>query len=257
MTEEAVENTEPPVEYTDVEKKAMELGWKPDKESLPEGKEFVTAPEYIANGKYIGTIIDLQKQNKKQGRELDEVKSTLGELSAHHKRVAEVEFQRAIESLKQQKVQALDDQDHARAVEIDDKITETKNQAASQPAARQKNPDYEEWIVDNGWYEEDAIMQGAANSVAAEYTRDNPKATDKQLYKHVEAEIKKAFPGRFATPKRERPSAVEGAGNTGRSRKAGITRSDLSPEERAMMDKFVKGGIMSEREYLNDLEKIL
>ena len=34
-------------EYTDTERKALKMGWNPDKDSVPEGKEWVDAGEFV------------------------------------------------------------------------------------------------------------------------------------------------------------------------------------------------------------------
>ena len=65
----------------------------------------------------------------------------------------------------------------------------------------------------------------------------------------VAKRMKAEFPHKFENANRRTPAAVEGSTPT---RKPGKTRADLPPEARTAMDKWVKQGLLTEKQFLGD-----
>jgi hypothetical protein len=92
-------------------------------------------------------------------------------------------------------------------------------------------------------------MRAYADRLGAELATSYPPG---QVLQMVEKEVKKEFSHKFTNPKSSRPMAVEPAGRGG-------TKSDsfqLTPDERDIMRKFVRSGVMTEKEYIAELQKV-
>lgn len=244
-------------EYTDTELRAMEKGWSPDKENLPEGKEWVDAGEFLRNEKFFAEINKLKRETR-------QTKQAFEALKEHHRKVQEVERSNLLEQLKRQKKAALEEADHDAVIEIDEQISEVKSakpEAVTEPAAG-GNEAFETWVEHNQWYTNDADMRQTADELGAAYfMRSGNKASPDEIYEYVEKRIKTLYSDKFAKPasrKRATP-AVEGA-STGRSQQRTTARKatakDLSPDQRKVMKQFVKTGALTEQEYIDELIKI-
>ncbi len=72
-----------------------------------------------------------------------------------------------------------------------------------------------------------------------------------EVLKEVEAQVRKEFPEKFTNPNRSRPGAVEGTTNKGTSSKEVYALSD---DERNVMTRLVKSGILTKEQYIADLK---
>ena len=83
------ENLEPdaPVEYSDVEKEAMESGWiPPDRfDKAGKDKDFISAEKYVENGSFF-------KKINAQKKEIDDLRSTVTGITEHNKKVTQLTF---------------------------------------------------------------------------------------------------------------------------------------------------------------------
>lgn len=251
--EEVVENNEP--EYTDTEMRAMEKGWNPDKESVPEGKEWIEAGEFLRNESFFTEI-------RKLKRELNSTKKSFDVLKEHHKKVAEVEREKVLTELKRQKKAALEDEDHAAVVEIDDKIQDVKSQNVDVVEEQEiDNTLFNEWVDRNSWYETNNEMRTIADELGAGYVATrNGKFDPAKLYDHVEKQIKRMYPDEFGfAPKKSRSKpTVEGASASrgGKSSKSKFTERDLNDEQRQVMKRLVSSGVLTKEAYIDELVAI-
>jgi hypothetical protein len=243
-------------EWTDTELKAMEKGWNPDKDAVPEGKEWIEADEFLRNESFFTEI-------RKLKRELNQTKKTFDELKEHHKKVAEAERAKVLDDLKRQKRLALEDDDHDAVIEIDDKILEVKTQKPDDTMSQDDHNElFEAWVEKNSWYETNQEMREMADDLGnAYYMRTQGKATPTQIYEHVEKQIKRIFKDDFGvkTPTRKSTPSVEGASASrgGKTKsKSKFTERDLSDDQRKVMNRFVKQGVLSKEEYIEQLIEI-
>jgi hypothetical protein len=108
MTEEVkpVENEvqeniqDTPIEVSDIEKKALELGWRPKSEFHGAEDEFIDAKEFVRRQPLFDKI-------EAQSRQLKTVTRTLNELKEHYTKVNEAAYNRAISELREQRKEAL------------------------------------------------------------------------------------------------------------------------------------------------------
>lgn len=244
--EEAIQSGETDAQdYDDAdptERRARQQGWKPYEEWDGDPDEWVGAEAFVVRGELFNKL-------KKQSKTINELNQVVQDLSEHHKKVKENEFKKAIDYLKRQKKEALEDEDYDKAVEIDDQISETRQDwEKNQQKQTQEtvNPEFDEWRAkpENQWYENSRVMRAAADQIAVEYAQSNPKANFQEVVSHVEQEMKKEFPEKFKTGQKKPHSGVNepsytGSGSTGKKSKKALVK--LMNEEQTKIAKRLSG----------------
>ena len=249
MADEITPELEAP-ELSPTEQKAMESGWVPKEEFQGDEHKWVDAGEFLRRG-------ELFKKIEDQGKQLKDVRSALNELKKLNSQVQEVEYKRALETLKAQKKAALEDGDADAVIAVDDRIDMVKEQqkALQQAPAPsedgQEHPEFVAWTEQNNWYKTSTPMKAFADALGQELRAAGNSPS--QVLKKVAEEVRKEFPNKFRNPNQDKPGAVEGGSGRGVSSTAKFTLSD---EERSVMNKFVRQGVMSEKEYIEQLKKV-
>ena len=240
---------------SDIEVRAMEMGWRPKEEWDGSDDDFIEAKEYVRRKPLFDKI-------EHQSRELKEIKKTLTALQEHHKAVKETEFKRALEYLKAEKVKALEEGDAHKAAELDDQILDVREKqkeakaAQGQPSPEQQelHPDFVQWVGNNKWYQKDAELREFADSVGQAYAKAHPGVDPTVVLKHVSERVKKAYPEKFSNPNREKSPSVDGGSSSGRSRSS--DSFELTPDEEKVMKTFIRQGIMTKDEYIKQLKSV-
>lgn len=223
--EEQLEQEQEQPEYSETELQAMDEGWIPPDRFNPEeqGKDFVSAEKFLENGSFFKKIKSLKT-------EVDGLKTTISKINDHNRKVAEreqqklaQEYEAQIARLKAEKVQALEEGDHRRVVEIDDQMRQTPEPKTPEPEV---SPVYENWIKENDWYNKDDFLSDEADVLASEYKRRNlpPEVALPRITEHLMAKYPEKFKKTPAHP------SVEGGGHKPRSTK-GISEKDLTSDE--------------------------
>ena len=229
----------PELEYTDVEKQAMEDGWIPPEraDELPEGKKHLSAEEYLERGTFFKKIDTLKKKVEDQDK-------TISNLASHYEKVVEnerVKAQREMESqiakLKAEKVEALDQGDSARVVEIDDQMQQIRQ--APQPQG--EHPALKAWKKENPWYGDDEFLSIEADMMGTELGRR--QVPIEVALPKIEQHLKAKSPERFQTPDRDKPPTVEGATPPSKPSKS-FGEKDLTQEEREVYKNFERNGVI-------------
>lgn len=239
--------------YTDTEKRAMAQGWVPKDQFTGSGK-WRDAEEFLDRGELFAKIDE-------QNRKIKATENVLEELKKHHRKVADTEYQRALNFLRQEKKNALLDGDADKVIAIDDQIDAAKAEQAKalqeierlQHAQVQEvpNPHFVAWVNRNSWYQTDKAMKIYADTVGEDLAKrgmHNPT----EILEEVERRTKKEFAHKFTNPNRSKPGAVDGGGA-----RTGGARSDnfqLTPEETQVMNKLVRGNVMTKEEYIAEIK---
>ena len=242
---------------------ATQLGWREDYT----GEDAVDAATYILRSKDIQK--SMGKHNKDLKDQLNLLNGSVEALKQHNEKVYQSEVKRlqaeiaglkkerkaAIELADVEKVEALDSQIEDLQKDIATPKTDDKSSVTS-------NQVYEEWVKDNQWYITDPEMAQYADAVAQNYVG----APLERIYSLVRSKVQEVFPEKFevskpnqntnsSEPKPIGPtSPVERPANKGAS--TGFTKADLTPDQIAIMNQFVRGGIMTEEQYINDIAKM-
>ncbi len=243
------------VEPTSVELNAMDAGWVPKEEYLKkehaEEHKWVDAGEFLRRG-------ELFKKIEDQSKQLKDVRSALNEMKKLHGQVREVEYKRALDALREQKKTALQEGDAEAVIAADERIDLVKEQVkqlqAEPPAVQEsstEHPEFVAWQEQNNWYRSSVPMKAFADALGQELSRAGNSPSE--VLRKVAAEVRKEFPNKFRNPNQEKPGTVESGGNRGTSSKGSIVLTD---EERRVMNNFVRQGVLTEKQYLEDLKKV-
>ena len=253
MADELIpEGNAPEIEHTPTELKAIESGWVPKEDFQGDEHKWVEAGEFLRRG-------ELFKKIEDQGKQLKDVRSALNEMKKLNSQIQEVEYKRALDTLKAQKKAALEDGDADAVIAADDRIDMVKEQQKEMqrqsPVAQSdegsEHPEFVAWTEQNNWYKSSTPMKAFADALGQELARAGNSPSE--VLKKVAAEVRKEFPNKFRNPNQDKAGAVEGG--SGR----GVTTTgkfSLSDEERSIMNKFVRQGVMSEKEYVEQLKKV-
>jgi hypothetical protein len=265
-TEDTVEGVDPPISegtegtgvvisneptYTEAEQQAMAQGWVPKDQYSGTGR-WRSAEDFLDRGELFATI-DSHK------RRADQLDRTLNDLKKHYKKVSQTEYNRALSTLREEKIQALDNGDTRKAVEIDEQIAEAKEDFTksvqefdAQPAQPQgPAPEFVVWVARNSWYQNDPVMKGAADAIGDDVVAKTGERNPTKILLEVERRIKQEFPHKFNNANRGKPGTVEGGGSKGgRSEDA----FKLNDDEKRVMEKFVKHGVLTRDEYIRDIK---
>ena len=235
---------------TEVETRATEIGWTPKEEFKGDPAKWVDAKTWVDR-----TELFEHPEFRKLRRKAKDLEGTVGQLKSHYEKVEQNAYARAVASLKQEKLAALEEGDHKRVLAVDDELDKLRD---SKPAPIQNNgadPAFLRWNNENPWYESDPDLHEYADFSGVRYARENPEKTSEEIFEYAARQTRKQFPEKFRNTNREKPSNVEG----GRASpgKSGQPRwSDMPAHYQQAGQKFVNQGIMTREQYMQDLIKI-
>lgn len=255
MTDEVKNNEEGtvvPGEVTPLMEEALTQGWVPRDEYEGDPDRFVDYAEFVRRG-------ELFRKIESQSKEMKELKRALKELATHNTKIREVEYQRAVDSLKAEKKQALVEGEMDKVVEIEDRIDLVKEQQRALQAQQTQDivepavhPELQNWINNNSWYESNRAMRGWADARGVELAADG--LAPREVLATLSKEVKQRFQEKFSNPNRDKPGAVEGV----RSRSNAKTEAayELSDVERQIMKRVVDTGVITEADYIAQLKAV-
>ena len=269
--EKVLVDDEPVVEqeHTPAEEKAMSSGWRPEDEWSGDSDDWIDAKTFNRNGEFMSRIQQQTKELNSNRSELDALKAGMKELGDHNKKIAEQEFKKAMKSLKQEKVVALEEEDHSAVVDIEDKIDDLKDAKREMDVAAKEevehpvdqniapNPVFTEWANTNDWYRKNISMRGAADAIGMEYADSHKDAPIEEVLQYVTKRMTEEFPNKFSNSRKNDPSIVtEPTGAGKRIKKNKYTEKDLTAEQREFANMFVKTGAFDDvQEYVDSLVK--
>lgn len=259
MTEEVIEQApdtggeQQAPQYTPMEERALEMGWRPKEEFEGDEVDFIDAAEFVRRGPLFEKI-------ETQNREIKAVKKALESFKEHYTKVQETEFNRALAQLKASQKQALVDGDTDLFYELNEEIDSAKEKVAELKAEQGKtiteeppvNPQFLAWKNRNPWYESQSYMRVFADDLGTELAK-NGEAPD-VILKKVEAAVRKEFPNKFRNPNKDTAQSVESSST--RSTRTSNETVELSEQERNIMNNLVRSGTLTKEKYLADLKKI-
>jgi len=245
----------------DVKELATQLGWREDHN----GDDAVDAVTYILRSKDIQK--SMSQHNKDLKEQLHALNGSVSALKSHNESVYKAEVKKLeseVMALKKERRDAIELADVDKVEELDKQIDEKQKNidkplvADKQPSTVVANPVYDTWIKDNAWYLEDDDMAKFADTVAGQYAG----APLDRVYAIVRTKVQEVFPDKFASVKTAEQvknpvgpkSPVEGSSTKGVA--GTFTKADLTADQMQIMGQFVRGGIMTEEAYINDIAKM-
>lgn len=258
--EAAVEESVPS-EIDPIEAEAREKGWKPAEEfdGNTEGKEFVSAKEYLDRGKFYKTI-------SSQGREIKELKTVINEFSEHIKRQEKAAFEKAKAELVAKQREAVEhgdlesyDQLREQSLRMDEEARRSVTKAPSIEDAHVKVA-VEDFKERNKWFDPTSsdsktiAMTAFAQAMSDRLAAAHPELSAEESLSRIEDEVKRVYPDHFSNSRKNDPAAVLPSKGAAIARKKRPSLKDLPAEFQQAGAKIIKmiPGYTEER-YIKEL----
>jgi len=254
VKQEAVEQAQQEPQYSPIELKAMEMGWRPKEEFNGDEEDFVDAKEFVGRQPLYEGLASTKKQ-------LKAVQQALEAFKGHYTKVKETEYQNALATLKAQKKAALKEGEVDAFYELEEKIEtieaekqafvdEQKQIQAAEPTV---HPELQSWMAQNPWYMSQPHMRTFADEVGKKYQHAvlAGELTPSQVLKKIEQEVRQEFPNKFRNPNKDKPSAVEGSSSKSSSKSGDF---EMTEQERQVMNTLVRQKVVTKDEYIRDLK---
>lgn len=252
---EGQENTPTEKQYSAVELKAMEMGWRPLEEFDGDEADFVDAKEFVGRAPLFEKIAELKQSNKATNQALEALKE-------HHIKIAEVAYNKAMKELKAQQTAAIreGDADAFDAIEEKKAAAEAEKQELLEAAEKIKleqpqiHPELQSWINRNPWYTNQTHMRVFADQMGQRLGAEvrAGSLTQQEALKKIEAAVKEEFPHKFRNPNRDKPGSVESTGKT--TPKGGTSVFKMTPEQEKVWRTLERSKVMTKEEYIADLK---
>lgn len=251
-TEVTEQHTEQAPQYSEIEQRAMEMGWRPRDEFNGTDDDFIDAKEFVRRKPLFDKIEHTTKEVKQLRRTLDALKT-------HYTKVQETEFKRALDRLKVARQEAISNGDGATFDAIDTEIkrvekeVDTIEQVKNEPAEVETvtDPRFVSWTNRNPWYNSVSYMRKFADEVGVRLAQQGMEPIE--VLKEVEKAVRKEFPNKFTNPNKANAPAVENGRSSASAGKADSI--ELTPQEKKIMNQLVSTGVLTKEEYLADLKK--
>ena len=236
------------------EEKAREQGWVPREEYKGDPNTWRGSKEFVERGELFGKIDSL-------GKELKETKKALKMLQEHNEKIKESEYKRAVDELKKQQKEHLENGNSDGYLHTTELLTDLRAEQKArevleknkQPEQTEQHPDFVSWVEKNSSYNADSEMKQFADILGTGYAQANPDLPPNKVLDYVTAQVKSRFKDKFENPNRNKPSAVEGSATTGKTRSSTF---ELTDEERKVMNTFVRTGLMSKEDYIAQVKQM-
>ena len=191
-------------EPEDVKEVAKLQGWTEFDEFIASGKdakEWRPASVFIERGKLFKRYDELKQHTS-------ELKDQLKIMAAHQRNTAAIAKQQALDELKKEKKEALENNDSDKVLVIDDKIDAIKARpevVIDIPEERVNLDDqsFLDWVAEDEhqWYLKDKALQSEADKIADEWRKANPTGLQSTMFKHVDSTIKESNLKKFSKDK--------------------------------------------------------
>lgn len=228
--------------------KARASGWKPKEEFTGDVSKWVDAGEFLRRGELFDRL-------HTQTKEMKQLREVVNKLVEHNKKLDTRTAEETISQLKAAKQLALDEGNTRAVVELDDRLLEARENlrevkaTTKQEVANDIPPEYYAFADANPWYMKDRAMTAFADQVGRELLEQgyHPSA----IYEKVAKEVRSEFAHKFTSkPAVQAVEASRASVNSPRSIKFTPTA-----EERQVAKMFAQNGVMSEKQYFEQLAK--
>ena len=232
-----------------IEKQARALGWVPKEEFRGNPEIWKDAVEFVRHGEE--TLPILRENLKKLHAKLDEQGRVIKNFAEHHKKTEERAYKRALKTLQEERLKAVDKGDTEKFEEIDKEIQDLEKTYSE--SEKEKTPAFSSWAEENPWYGDDIDMSMYADYVGNYLANKHPDWGPDRVFKEVTKKVKNKFPDKFTNPRRDQAPPVEGGGTApAGTAPSGKKYSDLPPEAKKICDEFVAQKLLTREQYVKD-----
>jgi len=247
------------------ETEAKQFGWVPQDDFKGDPEQWRDAATFLQRGKEINGFLrkDLEKIQKtlqQRDHDVQEMRETLNEFREFHNASMVQAKKTVIDELRKEKVIAIEQGDGEKVLELEDKIEQVKEAAATKPATENKTPNENDkefygWLKDNQWYITDQELARASVEFGAIAQLEDQDLRGRKFLDLVTEKVKEAFPEKFENPARkESKTGNSSDGRNPSTSKKKKTYNDLPQEGKIQCDKFVKQGLMTQEQYVSQID---
>lgn len=235
------ESKEAKNEPSEVEAKALKMGWTPKDEFKGDPAKWRPAEEFVERGENMLPIV--KAQVKRQEKEIAELKESMRQFGEYHTKTEMRAYERAVADLKAQRAAAIAAGDGEGFDRVDEQLTalrqevETRERNKQAPKETELNPEYIEWESKNPWIK-DKDMEREATKVGENLIALGAKETGSDFLDRVKDAMKLKFPEKFENKRRETAPSVE-SGSPAR-RGGGKSYADLPADAKAACERMAK-----------------
>lgn len=245
-----------------VEKKAWDMGWRPDKGPLE-------PDEFVRRGEEILPIVNannarLMRENADIRAQMDRLTKDAQEFREMAKRDAKREVEAQLEVERERHAKAIEDGDGKAATAAADRMAEIRAEAATKaattdartdtPPPQREDPDFTAWKAQNEWYGQDKRLTMRANGLAIVHRASGLQGRD--LFEAVEEELRDMGLLETNGKARQRGDYTDNGGRprtTTSTNGKGKTYADLPREAKETCDRFIsKGWVKDRAQYVRD-----
>lgn len=250
MSDTQNENVEQPTGTSEIEARAMEMGWRPKEEFSGNEEDFIDAKEFVRRKPLFDKI-------EHQGKQIKLVTRALDSLKQHYTKVEEVAVQKALAQLKEARKDALANGDGERFEAVDEQIKYTEQQlrqieqTKNTPVVEdnEPHPDFVSFKNRNKWYQSDAELTSFADRLGVGLAAAGMSADE--VLKEIEQQVKTRFPSKFRNPNKDNAPDTENSRGASKSTKEDFVLSDM---ERKVMNDLVRTGVTTKEKYIQELK---
>lgn len=261
MSEDIIQDVEVHTE-SPIEQEARQFNWVPLEEYKGDPSEWKDAETFMKRGREINGFLrkDLEKikaELDKRNAELSEIKSATEEFKKFHAETEERAYKRALDELKAQRKEALQEQDFERLDEIEEQLDAlkenkpTKQEKKVETTSQEPDPVFVEWMNENDWIK-DPELDELATGIAAALRSKGESSTGRIFLDKVKERVKKYAPEKFENTNRSKPSMVDSSSSTRQVDGKKKTYNDLPEDAKKACDKYVKAGLLTKDQYVQD-----
>lgn len=249
-----------------IEDRARAVGWAPKEEFRGDPDKWVEANVFLERAdKDMGL---LKSNNEKLHEtvgvlrdEISEMKSTFSSFKDYHQESVETAkkqgYEKARADLVRRQKAAVEDGDSAAFDRLEADKQKLDDDYHKPPPATESKPqvngDFAGWARDNSWYGDDPIMRADADALGQFVQSRYPGLQGRAFFDKVTEEIKLRHPQKFNNVNRDAPATVTEGGEAPKRRQA-KNYTNLPSDAKAACDKYVKQGLMTQEQYVNEYD---
>lgn len=224
-------------EVSEVEAKAIKLGWTPLEKFKGDPEKWRDATEFVERGENMVPI--LRATVKRQEKKIEDLDKAMREFAEYHTKAEAAAYTRALKTLKEKQVEAVAVGDIESFEKIDKEIDSLNKVTVPTPKPQNNanDPVYVEWANRNRWVNTDKELLAYAE-IQGKFLRETTSLTGADFLDAVAKEVKQRFPAKFSNPRRDAAPAVEAA--TASAKGGGKTFTDMPKEERDACERMAK-----------------
>lgn len=226
------EQQEETIQENPVEDRAVKMGWVPKEDFRGDPNNWRPAEEFVERGEMLIPILNKKIRNleKQQGDKDKAFATYLSDMrdKLHSQKVDEHEAR---------KRQAVDEGDTDAYTRLSD--APPKNDLPEyKPPAQKGDPIFDDWIVENDWYQKDYEKNQEAENYGKFLRSSRPDLEGRDFLEEVTKHIRK----KYSNPNRNKPSAVDGETQKAKQ-SSGKLYNALEADAKAVFNNFVRDGI--------------